>query len=183
MESTRTDEDPGGLCASSNTRPAREEPEDRKPEGKQVLFLCTGNYYRSRFAEELFNCLAVRYALRWRALSRGLDVDGVSNPGPISRHAVDGLRARGIAIRGEVREPIQASPADLERADCVVAMKEAEHRPLIAQRFPAWLARVEFWHVDDVEFADPADALADLEARVATLIERLAGEASGPVRS
>jgi protein-tyrosine phosphatase len=25
---------------------------------KQVLFLCTGNYYRSRYAEELFNHLS-----------------------------------------------------------------------------------------------------------------------------
>lgn len=147
-----------------------------------MLFLCTGNYYRSRFAEVLFNHLAARYAPSWHAASRGLDVDGVSNPGPISRHALEGLRVRGIALHGEVREPIQVSPTDLERADCVVAMKEAEHRPLIAQRFPAWLARVEFWHVDDVEFADPADALADLESRITTLIERLAGETSSTAR-
>jgi hypothetical protein len=29
-----------------------------KPKQKAVLFLCTGNYYRSRFAEILFNSVA-----------------------------------------------------------------------------------------------------------------------------
>ena len=52
-----------------------------------VLFLCTGNYYRSRFAEVLFNHLARERGLRWRAESRGLDLAiGVNNVGPISPH-------------------------------------------------------------------------------------------------
>ena len=38
---------------------------------KTVLFLCTGNYYRSRFAEALFDSVAVRMGLPWRASSRG----------------------------------------------------------------------------------------------------------------
>jgi len=35
-----------------------------------VLFLCTGNYYRSRFAEILFNAVAAKEGLGWRADSR-----------------------------------------------------------------------------------------------------------------
>lgn len=38
---------------------------------KTVLFLCTGNYYRSRFAEYLFNHLAEQQTLEWRAESLG----------------------------------------------------------------------------------------------------------------
>ena len=37
---------------------------------KTVLFLCTGNYYRSRFAEELFNHHAERAGDDWIAQSR-----------------------------------------------------------------------------------------------------------------
>ncbi|HVJ67318.1 MAG TPA: hypothetical protein VM510_05000, partial [Caulifigura sp.] len=40
---------------------------------KRVLFLCTGNYYRSRFSEELFNSLAKQHNLDWSADSAGLD--------------------------------------------------------------------------------------------------------------
>jgi hypothetical protein len=36
-----------------------------------ILFLCTGNYYRSRYAEELFNHLAKVKGHSWRAFSRG----------------------------------------------------------------------------------------------------------------
>ena len=39
---------------------------------KTLLFLCTGNYYRSRYAEELFNHRAAPAGLNWRAQSRGL---------------------------------------------------------------------------------------------------------------
>src|SRR6266446_4485609 len=48
-----------------------------------VLFLCTGNFYRSRFAEIYFNWLAPREKLLWRADSRGLALDP-TNFGPLS---------------------------------------------------------------------------------------------------
>jgi protein-tyrosine-phosphatase len=40
-----------------------------------ILFLCTGNYYRSRFAEVLFNSVADKMGLPWRAASRGLALE------------------------------------------------------------------------------------------------------------
>ena len=41
-----------------------------------VLLLCTGNYYRSRFAEILFNSVVAKMGLLWRASSRGLALEG-----------------------------------------------------------------------------------------------------------
>jgi len=58
----------------------------------KILFLCTGNYYRSRFAEHLFNWLAVKQGLDWQADSRGLALErGVNNVGAISRYAAEAL--------------------------------------------------------------------------------------------
>ena len=56
---------------------------------KVVLFLCTGNYYRSRFAEELFDYLAPANCAGWVAASRGIAVDlGNNNVGPIAAQTV-----------------------------------------------------------------------------------------------
>jgi protein-tyrosine phosphatase len=141
---------------------------------KSVLFLCTGNYYRSRFAEILFNRLAANAGLDWRADSRGLRAGPESgNVGPISRYAVEGLRVRGIAVNGDARFPLPLSEAELSAADLVVAVKEAEHRPLLAQQFPDWADRVEYWHVDDLDCSGPEEALARLESHVVNLLLRL----------
>ncbi len=56
---------------------------------KTVLFLCTGNYYRSRYAEILFNAKAEIMELEWKAVSRGLAPDP-RNPGPMFHETIRG---------------------------------------------------------------------------------------------
>ena len=69
----------------------------RQRHEKTVLFLCTGNYYRSRYAEVLFNSVAGKMSLPWKASSRGLALErGVNNVGPMEVSAVKALEARGL---------------------------------------------------------------------------------------
>lgn len=141
---------------------------------RTVLFLCTGNYYRSRHAEIVFDHHAVRAGLPWRAASRGLALEfGVNNVGPISRATAARLTALGIPHEPYVRMPQPVTPADLAAAHLVVALKEAEHRPLLIERFPDWAERVEYWAVHDVDAATPEQALPEIEAHVRTLVARL----------
>jgi protein-tyrosine-phosphatase len=143
-----------------------------------VLFLCTGNYYRSRFAETLFDHLARRAGLGWRAASRGVAIElGRENLGPISPWALAGLAARGILAPQPARRPRQARPADLAAAHRVVALKEAEHRRFLAERLPGWEDQVEYWHIHDLDVASPGEALARLEDRVRRLIDEIAAQA------
>src|ERR1700675_2885289 len=103
---------------------------------KIVLFLCTGNYYRSRFAEIIFNYLARRDRLDWEATSRGLALElAAGNAGPISRHTLAGLNTRGIQLDKPVRYPLPLDGGMLTRADHIVALKQDEHLPLLQQRF------------------------------------------------
>ena len=118
----------------------------------QILFLCTGNYYRSRFAEHLFNHHAPAYQVPWRAFSRGL----------------------AIEMLEEVRSPIALAEQDLIAARHVIALKHAEHHPLMTRKFPDWTDRIEYWHVHDIDFAAPEDALPQIEDAVRALLERLA---------
>lgn len=141
---------------------------------RRILFLCSGNYYRSRFAEILFDEVAAEKQLNWQAFSRGLVADRPSgNVGPISPHVLEGLEARGIPAPQPVRVPLQLLEDDLESADLVIALKEAEHRPMLAERFPGWQERVEYWQVDDIDCAPPEQTLSKLEGLVKVLLERL----------
>src|SRR4051794_28445866 len=144
---------------------------------KTVLFLCTGNYYRSRFAEVLFNSVAVRLGLPWRASSRGLALErGVNNVGPMAASAVKAVEAMGVrAGEAITRMPAQVTTDDLEGAALIVALKHAEHLPLLQERFPAWAERVEFWHVDDAP-----EVLGLIEQEVMGLVARILGGGQRP---
>lgn len=146
-----------------------------------VLFLCTGNYYRSRFAEIYFNWLTGRRPSAWRADSRGLALDP-ANAGPLSIHARNGLARLGIPLPESLRLPGDLTLQDLDRADLVIAVKEAEHRPLLERRFPDWTERVQYWHIHDIDFATPDEALPVLERHVFKLVEDLKRQATEQVR-
>src|SRR5262249_39328221 len=95
----------------------------------RVLFLCTGNYYRSRFAEILFNHLAKDVAPGWSAFSRALAIElGTRNEGPISAHTRKACADRAIELAEPIRFPLSATVEDFRRAARVIALKEAEHR-------------------------------------------------------
>jgi protein-tyrosine phosphatase len=144
---------------------------------KQLLFLCSGNYYRSRFAEIYFNSLAGHDNLPWRASSRGLALNE-ANVGPISKYALARLRQYGLGDDGLRSFPQALSAADLAEADHVIAVKEVEHRHLIESGFRAWLDQVEFWNVHDIDCARPEEALPMLECEIRRLVERLARAAA-----
>lgn len=140
-----------------------------------ILFLCSGNYYRSRFAELLFNHAVAQTELLYRADSAGLRPNCRQyNAGPISEDTLDALRSRGIALVGSHREPRDVTEADIRGAALTIALKEAEHRPLVAARFPQLLERIEFWHVHDTDLAPPREAIPQIERQVLRLIAHLA---------
>jgi len=144
---------------------------------RTVLFLCTGNYYCSRFAEALFNSVAGRMGLPWRATSRGLALErGVNNVGPMAASAIRALEALGVCAGDDcARAPAQVTTDDLERADRIVALKQDEHLRLLQERFPAWAEKVEFWHFDDAP-----EVLGLIERAVMGLVARTLGGGERP---
>jgi protein-tyrosine phosphatase len=141
----------------------------------RVLFLCTGNYYRSRYAEEIFNHQAGLEGLGWQAFSRGVAENLLfpENVGPMSPYTLNALQAKGIAPGGATRDPVLCTVDDFAQAALVVALKDSEHRPMIERRFAGVAHRVEYWNVDDIEFLDPPTALGKIDELVGRLIGSL----------
>jgi len=145
-----------------------------------VLFLCSGNYYRSRFAELLFNHLVVDTGLSLTADSAGLWPNcRQHNSGPISADTLAALRARGVTLPARHRVPRDVTEPDIRDAAVTVALKEAEHRPMLAAAFAGWENRVTYWHVHDIDQSHPKDALGEVERLVRELIRELGAYKDG----
>jgi protein-tyrosine phosphatase len=139
---------------------------------KKVLFLCTGNYYRSRFAEMLFNALAPRENLDWRADSRGLAL-GTSNVGPVYPGVLDHLKTLGFPAQTGPRFPVRLEMADLESADLVIAINKVEHRPFMSRQFERWAEQTIYWDVPDLNLMMAEAAFSRIEKHITALIRQL----------
>jgi len=142
---------------------------------RRVLFLCSGNYYRSRFCEEHFNHHAAAGRLGWQAISRALlPKPATRNPGPMSPFAVEYLRQRGIRPINHLRLPLEVTEFDWNTSDVLIAMNDAQHRPLVESAWPRHAARVRYWTVADLDELAPAPALHRLQRYVTSLVDELA---------
>ena len=143
-----------------------------------VLFLCTGNYYRSRYAEEFFNHHAAARSLGVRAQSKGLarDLSALGNVGPISPYALERLQRRGVTAIGRHRFPVAVEAADFETHTRVIVLSRAEHEPMVAALFPRHVRStiIEYWDIEDDHLESPETALTRLERRLIDLLDEWA---------
>lgn len=143
---------------------------------KKLLFICTGNYYRSRFAEGLFNHLCAEQPINWHAFSRGLAIHWVVENRELSPFTEEAFRLMGIHSRHSAKQRISLTESDLKNSDRVIALKSDEHLPMMREQFPAWADKIEYWGVHDIDFATSAIALPQIEQRVRDLYRELTSQ-------
>jgi protein-tyrosine phosphatase len=141
-----------------------------------VLFVCTGNYYRSRYAELLFNATRP-HSLPWLAASRGFDPSPF-NPGAIASSVVARMQSRGLPPPDPRQHPIRLTEADLSAAARIIALDAREHEPYVRNWFPDWRGQFEYWRVPDLDRMGVDEALGLIEANVAYLVAALTSERS-----
>jgi len=140
---------------------------------KEVLFICTGNYYRSRFAEILFNHWAHRLGLDYQAWSRGLQDS--NRPFPISLNAKTRLKSLNLDME-RYRFPIKLKAHELRQVDHIIVMDELEHRPMMNELYPEWIPHVNFWQIRDIQFESPESAMPKLIQQVEEFVIQLQEE-------
>ncbi len=138
-----------------------------------ILFLCTGNYYRSRYAEIFFNHLAAKKQLNWFTDSRGLEASAGRNVGPISIFALKRLAHQGIPLDEPIRFPMQLEEKDLQEAGLIIAVHRVEHEPMMKKYFPAWADKVIYWDVADLDVTDSENALSAIEQKIHEIVEKV----------
>jgi protein-tyrosine-phosphatase len=137
----------------------------------RVLFICTGNFYRSRFAEAVFNHLAEARKLSWKGFSRGLAIHWAE--GCLSPIVVASLAVRGIDRRHTGAARVQLAAGDLEVSKIRIALDRAEHLPMMRSQFPNWADKIWYWEIEDVATTSPEIALPAIELKVIDLISHL----------
>ncbi|MDX1618732.1 MAG: low molecular weight phosphatase family protein [Balneolaceae bacterium] len=146
-----------------------------QPDLNSVLFLCTGNYYRSRMAEELFNFWAGVVELEWQAYSAGLreDMSASPNEGPISGHAVRMLTTSGFPVSSSERDPRSVTEEDLESHELVICLHRSEHEPMLKKRFPGFGSEILYWDVPDIQHLEAEKAFQRVRRKVEQLVSIL----------
>jgi protein-tyrosine phosphatase len=138
----------------------------------RILFICTGNFYRSRFAEAVFNYRSEQQQLPWTAFSRGLAVHLAE--GFLSSFTAEALQARQIDLRHTGRQRIQLSEQDLLQSARRIALDRTEHYPMMQNQFPGWDDKIEYWHVPDIPYRSFEDALPEIEQKIIQLLQEVA---------
>jgi protein-tyrosine phosphatase len=139
---------------------------------KQVTFVCTGNYYRSRFAEALFNQKAHAANLNWHASSRGLNL--VPWQLGISHYTKEELLKRGVSKDFWSSTPKKLTRGDITASDCIILMDETEHRRVFEKNFPqSDDSKIQYWHIPDSGQLKPALACARMSTEIDQLLESL----------
>lgn len=137
----------------------------------KILFICTGNYYRSRFAEIYYNHLVPELKLDSIATSKGLNPCCFTDP--ISDSALHFLESVGVKLAPPYRMPAKLLTEDFHNNDLFIALDEQEHRPMIERQFPYWADQIEYWNVADRPFLQPKEALPKIAKSVEDLLYKL----------
>jgi protein-tyrosine phosphatase len=127
----------------------------------RVLFVCTGNAFRSPVAEAL---------TRQRRPDWLVDSAGLSVAIPIAEEA-RGYLAREGALAHLKPTPERIAAKDLPRYDLIVAM-EPRHRAAILARCVDCAERLVVWHVSDPYGLPARDAHAVFD-RIKAAVDRL----------
>lgn len=124
---------------------------------QKILYICTGNRFRSMFAEAYTNASCSRV----ESFSRGTDASE-----DVLNEVRDEMQAR--ALWSQASKPRQLEARDLEKADLAVCMKP-HHRKTVQEKYRIDVETV-VWQVEEVSVDLPEK---ELRSRISSTFDRL----------
>lgn len=146
----------------------------------KLYFVCMGNYYRSRLAEELAYFYAAKYGVDIISDSGGLSK--IPNPDHLGSMASATLRylaAKNIIPKGIERMPKGVSIEDINDADIVVCTDAAEQGALFKQRFPDFKGQLIGWNARDHMYDELLQTPVMIDKKVEELIKTIKEQLCG----
>ena len=129
---------------------------------QQVCFVCTGNLYRSKYAEGVFNKLCIdNNTLNLRAFSRGLAVQHTSkyshgesftSPIRLALDSYDRIVEEEIPFCLIGPTNVMLTEYDCESSDVIVLMNHDEHMTKMKSRFPKFIDKVVSYKIGDKHY-------------------------------
>jgi len=134
----------------------------------KILFICTGNSYRSPVAEALL-----------KKIRGDLEVEsaGTQPAGMIAPNAKKFLE-RENALEKLKRRPEGIGQKNVEEYDLIVAMKQ-NHKNEILRLYPQTEDRIEVWNIDDpiyLPYGSDEEVFEEIKRKVMELAESIQDE-------
>ena len=137
-----------------------------------ILFVCTGNIFRSRFAEEVFNHLCKINGVDATAFSAGLQV-GRYNQRKIYRPAMNELERLKIEPLRSNEDSVHINDIDVSIYDQIICMDEEEHKSMVRSNELLSGFTLQYWNIVDMPKVPSDISLPKCYKKVETLIDQL----------
>mgnify|MGYP001284730687 CR=1 FL=1 len=141
---------------------------------KKILFVCSGNYYRSRFAEAYFNYLSDMFSLDIKSESRGLAIhfaDELAEEfGEISKDTRERCNALGIPETYWQKDRESLKREDFDSFNQIICLDLEEHAPMVKEQFPDQIYSVCYLKVKDVFDWEPKQTLDTISEIIQEMI-------------
>ena len=137
-----------------------------------ILFVCTGNIFRSRFAEEVFNHLCKINGVDATAFSAGLQV-GRYKQRKIYWPAMNELERLKIEPLRSNEDSVHINDIDVSIYDQIICMDEEEHKPMVRSNERLSGFTFQYWNIVDMPKVPSDISLPKCYKKVESLIDQL----------
>ena len=137
-----------------------------------ILFVCTGNIFRSRFAEEVFNHLCKINGVDATAFSAGLQV-GRYKQRKIYWPAMNELERLKIEPLRSNEDSVHINDIDVSIYDQIICMDEEEHKPMVRSNELLSGFIFQYWNIVDMPKVPSDISHPRCYKKVETLIDQL----------